>query len=279
MHSTPGAPQNIARPPSRQNTPRNDENELLSIDSSVLQGRVHFRRPSIYQTIHETYGPHEYDRSRIEVTPRRKLSLPHRGDRVYYQNENAQTEDLGASTSRLNKLTARCRKLSIGGGAAPMEDSDDDDDDAAGRALAFRRGRCMTPLPSVFMEDSDSDDQGDCTANTRSGEDDAYSPSLTDVSASDGSDSSSASTPAGLSLGDRSKSYFEIIPPQQGPRRRPRHPRATHERVPSLNRDSSSSDDSSEGPLSPRQDIPTGQGARSSWKSDLRELDSCLDGF
>ena len=207
--------QNITRLPTGKSTPRDDENELLSIDSSVLQGRVHFRRPSIYRTVHETYGPHEYDRSRIEVTSRGQLSLPHRGDRVYYQHENAhsRTENVDDASSGPNDLATRCEQLSIRDDpsaplpprpttpvAALMEDSDSDDD-ATARALAFRRGRCTTPLPSVFMEDSDSDDQGDCTGSPDSGEYAAYSPSLTDVSASpDGSDSSSASTPAGIAL-------------------------------------------------------------------------------
>lgn len=163
-----------------------DLDALLAIEPSVLQGLVQFRRPALLRTFHETYASDEYDRTSIQVA-RRKLALPERGERVYYKKT-----DGGDAVAELDELVTRGRQLTVRDNFRPdaprtsstarvrdassspsspplrptspplrpttpvagLVDSDSDDD-----TPTQDRRRPGTPLPSLFLDASDSEDE------------------------------------------------------------------------------------------------------------------------
>lgn len=135
-----------------------DAGHLLAIDSSVLQPLVHFRRTSLLRTYHETYAREEYDRTSIRVEASR-LSLPKRGERVYHD------EHANADVA----LAERCKLLSVANadphlGEVPLRSETpylESDEDEERRSMLFKLRRPGTPLPSVFLDNSDSEDEAE----------------------------------------------------------------------------------------------------------------------
>lgn len=115
------------------------------------------------RTYHETYGRGEYDRSSIRVDANR-LSLPKRGERVYH-DEPADADVV----QELDELAERCKLLSVTHSAsrsgelllqrdAPYLESDEDKER---KNMLFKLRRPGTPLPTVFLDDSDSEDEAE----------------------------------------------------------------------------------------------------------------------
>lgn len=212
-------PNNSRRVEGTSSQPNDNSNDLLSIEPSVLQGRVQFRRPSLLRTIHETYSQDEYDRTSIKVK-RRKLALPERGDRIYF-HDNTSNSDNPSAISELDDLAAQCRQLSIADGTVQDQDSrvrlmpsphhpntgvtnpmDSAEDDAVpDRPLPLQLRRPATPLPPLFLEDSENEGENEDESGCRSSyESDVASP-LTDVSGSDESDGCLSPPPHSPSIG------------------------------------------------------------------------------
>jgi hypothetical protein len=138
--------------------------------------KVQFRRPNLLR-FHETYSSDEYDRTSIQVIPH-NLALPERGDRVYNDAENNSIEDHAKAERqpRLDHLTSQLGDLSLNSdlagppqlmtsaGSLPsipvavVVDSDSDDDETL-RARAFCLRRAGTPLPPLYLDGCDSEDE------------------------------------------------------------------------------------------------------------------------
>ncbi|EKM57513.1 uncharacterized protein PHACADRAFT_206413 [Phanerochaete carnosa HHB-10118-sp] len=174
----------------------------MAIDSSVLDSKVHFVRPSKTGTIGTTYGSDEYDRTSIHVSRRKKLALalPERGRRMYCGRREVSPDESPVhspvSTSKLDgqtpellkhiatrdggsqKTVAPCSDIAFAGGLScslpqrrftnsvdtPMES--DSDEDNANRAMAFYMCRPGTPLPPLCLR-MDSFDEDDSSAEGR----------------------------------------------------------------------------------------------------------------
>lgn len=208
-------------------------NDLMAIDPSALQSLVHFCRPNLLRTVHETYAKDEYDRTSIQVRRRSNLALtlPERGDRSYQRDDAEDSSDelnfpIEVFTERLSQITlvdTDTQEIDIpsggimyyfGGPSSPPppmrpttpiaafmdahdgEDDDDDDEEESDRALAFFMRRPGTPLPALCLRtaaDSDDEDASDSDVPVRSPASDVSS-SLADISDSDGSDGSVSSS-------------------------------------------------------------------------------------